>query len=231
MGTLIATVIISFWAVHLFYALSSVQINYLSPIFYSHILLQAYLYTGLFITGHDAMHGVISKSKIINKIFGWLSSLLFAGLSYSKLIKNHFKHHKNPGTKDDPDFNENSQNFFVWWVTFLFRYITLIQILIMGIIFNLLKIWFSEESIIFFWIIPAMLGTFQLFFFGTYLPHKKPHTESMQPYNSRTQKKNHLWAMLSCYFFGYHHEHHESPKTPWWQLYKLKNRISETTTQ
>jgi beta-carotene ketolase (CrtW type) len=30
--------------------------------------------------------------------------------------------------------------------------------------------------------------------------------------------------MLSCYFFGYHYEHHESPQTPWWKLYQIKNR-------
>lgn len=223
MGILIATFIISFWALHLFYALGNVQINYLNPFFYAHILLQAYLYTGLFITGHDAMHGVISCNKNINKIFGWISSLLFAGLSYNKLIKNHFKHHKNPGTDKDPDFYLKSQNFFIWWIAFLFRYTTITQLLIMATAFNILKFWFDEKSLIIFWIIPAFLGTFQLFFFGTYLPHKKPHTENMLPHNSRTQKKNHLWAMLSCYFFGYHHEHHDSPKTPWWLLYRLKD--------
>lgn len=223
MGILIAALIISFWALHLFYSLSNVQINYLNPFFYVHILLQAYLYTGLFITGHDAMHGVISGNKNINKIFGWISSLLFAGLSYNKLIKNHFKHHKNPGTEMDPDFYLKSQNFFIWWIVFLFRYTTITQLVIMAVVFNILKFWFDEKSIIIFWIIPAFLGTLQLFFFGTYLPHKKPHTENMLPHNSRTQKKNHLWAMLSCYFFGYHHEHHDSPKTPWWLLYRLKD--------
>jgi beta-carotene ketolase (CrtW type) len=28
--------------------------------------------------------------------------------------------------------------------------------------------------------------------------------------------------MISCYFFGYHFEHHESPQTPWWRLYQSK---------
>jgi beta-carotene/zeaxanthin 4-ketolase len=27
------------------------------------ILLQGYLYTGLFITGHDAMHGTVARNK------------------------------------------------------------------------------------------------------------------------------------------------------------------------
>jgi beta-carotene ketolase (CrtW type) len=222
MGILVALIVISFWLLHLFYSLNYVQVDFTNPLFYLHILLQGYLYTGLFITAHDAMHGTVSDNKFINKSIGWLSTLLFAGLSYSKLIKNHFKHHKNPGEESDPDFYTKSQNFFIWWGTFLWRYTTIIQIIIMAVAFNILKIWFDEFSIIMFWVVPAFLGTFQLFFFGTYLPHKYPHTENMLPHRARTQKRNHLWAMLSCYFFGYHYEHHESPRTPWWKLYKMK---------
>ncbi len=59
----------------------------------------------------------------------------------------------------------------------------------MAVAFNILKIWFDEFSIIMFWVIPAFLETFQLFFFGTYLPHKYPHTKNMQLYKARTQKK------------------------------------------
>ena len=223
MGILIALIIISIWASHLFFSLLYVNVDFTNAVFYLHILLQGYLYTGLFITAHDAMHGTVSKNKIINNVFGWISTLLFAGLSYSKLIKNHFKHHKNPGEEADPDFYFKSQNFFIWWWIFLWRYTTIMQLIIMAVAFNILKIWFDEDSIILFWVVPAFLGTFQLFFFGTYLPHKYPHTENMQPHKARTQKRNHFGAMLSCYFFGYHYEHHESPKTPWWKLYKLKD--------
>lgn len=222
MGILIAVLIITFWLSHLVYILNFVEVNFTSPFFYLHIFIQAYFYTGLFITGHDAMHGTISKNKNINKAIGMISTFLFAGLSYNRLIKNHFMHHKHPGEESDPDFYIKSQNFFVWWGIFMRRYTTITQLIIMAVAFNILKIWFSDLTLIMFWVIPAFLGTLQLFFFGTYLPHKYPHTENMQPHNARTQKKNHLWAMLSCYFFGYHHEHHESPRTPWWQLYKMK---------
>ncbi|MBW6460683.1 MAG: fatty acid desaturase [Bacteroidales bacterium] len=51
----------------------------------------------------------------------------------------------------------------------------------------------------------------------------RPHTEEMQPHNARTLRKNHLWAMLSCYFFGYHNEHHMTPRIPCWQLYQSKS--------
>lgn len=222
MGILIACAIILLWFSHLIYILNFIDIDLTKPFFYLHIFIQAYLYTGLFITGHDAMHGTVSSNKKVNKLIGITSTFLFAGLSYNRLIKNHFQHHKHPGEESDPDFYTRSQNFFVWWFWFMVRYTTLTQLLIMAAAFNILKIWFNDATLIFFWVLPAFLGTLQLFYFGTYLPHKYPHTENMIPHNARTQKKNHLWAMLSCYFFGYHHEHHESPKTPWWQLYKMK---------
>ena len=226
MGIVISSTVIIFWLLHLIYSLSYVEVNFASPLFYFHVLLQGYLYTGLFITGHDAMHGNISANKSINQIFGTLASFLFAGLSYSRLMKNHFKHHANPGLDDDPDFYTKSQNFIIWWAVFMFRYTTISQIIIMAIAFNLLKIFFQETSIWFFWVIPAFVGTLQLFFFGTYLPHRYPHEQNMKPHNARTQRANHVWAMLSCYFFGYHFEHHASPKTPWWKLYQLK-RLGE----
>lgn len=222
MGIIIAFAIILLWMSHLIYILNFVDISFTNPFFFIHIFIQAYLYTGLFITGHDAMHGTVSSNKIANKLIGIISTFLFAGLSYNRLIKNHFQHHKHPGEESDPDFYIKSQNFFAWWFWFMVRYTTLTQLLIMAAAFNILKIWFNDATLVVFWVLPAFLGTLQLFFFGTYLPHKYPHTENMSPHNARTQKKNHLWAMLSCYFFGYHHEHHESPKTPWWQLYKLK---------
>lgn len=210
------------WGFHLFYCLSYVNVNWTNPSFYIHVFLQGYLYTGLFITGHDAMHRTISKNNKVNYVFGVISSFLFAGLSYRKLLTNHFQHHKNPGTENDPDFYIYSQNFILWWLVFLKRYATITQVIIMATLFNVLKIWFVEISIFAFWVIPAFLGTIQLFYFGTYLPHRYPHTDKMKPHNARTQKKNHLWGMLTCYFFGYHLEHHESPGTPWWRLYKLK---------
>ncbi len=223
MGILISLTIIFIWLFHLIYILNFIEVNFLSFWFYFHLFLQTYFYTGLFITAHDAMHGSISKNKIINKSLGTAATFLYAGLSYNRLIKNHFKHHKDPGDNSDPDFSTHSQNFFVWWATFMFRYATLIQIIIMALAFNILKIWFSEISIWMFWVVPAILSSIQLFYFGTYIPHKYPHHHKMMPHKARTQKRNHLWAMLSCYFFGYHFEHHESPKTPWWQLYKIKD--------
>ncbi len=222
MGILIALIIIFTWFFHLSYMFVYLEPSFTSVTFYIHILLQVYLYTGLFITAHDSMHRTVSKNKTINKLVGQISTFLYAGLSYNRLIKNHFKHHKTPGSENDPDYNIKSQNFFIWWGSFMIRYATIWQLLIMAAAFNILKIYVPEINLWFFWVIPAILSSMQLFYFGTYLPHKQPHTHEMEPHKARTQKKNHLWAMISCYFFGYHFEHHESPQTPWWRLYQSK---------
>ena len=229
MGLIIGISIILLWAGHLFFALDFVNVDYLSPVFYLHILLQAYLYTGLFITGHDAMHGAVHSNRKINNVVGYLSVFFYAGMSYRKLVKNHYLHHRFPAEGKDPDFYTRSQNFWIWWAVFFGRYLTVIQLVVMAVFFNLLIIWFDKAAVISFWVIPAFLSTFQLFYVGTYLPHKRPHLDSMKPHNARTQRRNHLWAMLSCYFFGYHHEHHETPFVPWWQLYKAKNRNLAST--
>ena len=222
MGILVALIIISAWIIHLILSLVYLKVNFFDPFFYFNIFIQAYLFTGLFITAHDSMHRTLSKNIKLNRLFGQLSTFLFACMSYNRLLKNHMYHHRYPGTENDPDFSSFTQNFFIWWGLFLWRYTTILQIVLMGIIFNILKIWFNELNILMFWVLPAFLSTLQLFFFGTYLPHKRPHIHKMLPHNARTQKKNHVWAMLSCYFFGYHFEHHENPGIPWWQLYRTK---------
>ncbi len=224
MGLFFALSIIIIWGAHLFYTLQYVNIDFTSPLFYVHVIFQTWIYTGLFITGHDAMHRTVSKNAIANKTIGTIAVALYAGMSYRKLIKNHWEHHKFPGTKYDPDFSVKYQNFWIWWSIFMYKYITISQLIIMAVGYNLLAYFFPEKSVVFFWLIPAFLSTLQLFYFGTYRPHRYPHSEKMKPHNARTQKLNHLWALISCYFFGYHNEHHCYPGTPWWKLYKVKEQ-------
>lgn len=225
MGITIAITIILVWGFHLFYSLNSVIIEPGNSYVYLHVLIQGFLYTGLFITGHDAMHKTVARGIKTNKFFGYLTCFLFAGLSFNRLLKNHKLHHKYPASEEDPDYSTKSQNFFYWFLLFMKRYVTITQLVIMAITFNLLKFLFSDISLIVFWVIPAFLGTFQLFYFGTYVPHKVPHTEEMMPHKARTQKGNLVLGFLSCYYFGYHYEHHESPTTPWWGLPRYKKTI------
>lgn len=219
-GIFIAFAIIAAWALLLFYLLSAYTVQWYSPLTYLLVLAQTHLYTGLFITAHDAMHGAVSDNKMLNKRVGQFAALLFAFNSYNRLFPKHHEHHMYAATDKDPDYHK-SQNFLIWYFSFLKQYITWWQIVAMALTYNLLKLFFPQENVILFWIVPSVLATFQLFFFGTYLPHRGEHSPADR-HKSSSLPKNHLWAFLSCYFFGYHWEHHQYPGSPWWTLWKKK---------
>jgi beta-carotene ketolase (CrtW type) len=226
MGLLIAWVIILTWLGHLVWLLAFSEWPVTSPWVLLSIAVQTYLYTGLFITAHDAMHGLVSTHRPVNRAIGNVATFLFAALSYTRLKEKHQLHHRYPGGADDPDFYTGSQNFFKWWFSFMRNYITWPQIIILAIVFNVLQIWIPQWKLLLFWILPSILSTFQLFYFGTYRPHRLPHEASMMPHHARSQKRSHWRAMISCYFFGYHFEHHAFPGTPWWKLYQIKNQYN-----
>lgn len=217
-GVLIAIIIISLWVTVLLFLLTY-NVNFYDPLIYLFVLVQTHLYTGLFITAHDAMHGVVSKNKKINKFIGSLAALLFAYNFYFRLFPKHHEHHKYVASDKDPDYHTGS--FFIWYFNFLKQYITWYQILLMALTYNLLILIFPTPNVILFWIIPSILATLQLFYFGTYLPHRGEHAPENR-HKSSSLKKNHFVAFFSCYFFGYHYEHHNAPAVPWWQLYKEK---------
>ncbi len=227
MGLIIALVIIALWCGHLWWTLLHAPLAGASALEWLlvgvHVLVQGYLSTGLFITAHDAIHGTVSPRKSINDAVGTLSAFLFAGLSYRRLSINHHLHHAHPADDhDDPDYHA-SNSYVPWFAAFMRHYASWSQFIIMGVAFNVLKIWIPEPRLWVYWVIPAFLGAFQLFTIGTYLPHRKPHTHDM-PHNARSMRLNHALAMLSCYFFGYHTEHHLSPGTPWWRLWRVKEQ-------
>jgi beta-carotene ketolase (CrtW type) len=218
-GVIIAFAIILGWVGLLFYLLVYYPINYYSPFTYLLFLLQTHLYTGLFITAHDSMHGIVSKNRYINEWIGRICTTLFAFNFYSNLYKKHHLHHRFVATEKDPDYHTGG--FWAWYLKFALEYVNFWQILMMAITYNLLKLYLPTENLIVYWMLPSIVSTFQLFYFGTYLPHKGEH-EKENIHKARSQKKNHFWAFMTCYFFGYHYEHHASPATPWWLLYTKK---------
>lgn len=217
-GIGIAFTILICWFLHLYFLLHQ-NLTFNNFYLFVGILIQTHLYTGLFITSHDSIHGVVSpKYPRINRLLGQTATLLFAFNRYSILEKKHHLHHQFVNTEKDPDVHQG--NFFIWWFKFMKQYISWQQIIAMAIAYNVLKNWFPMWNLILFWELPAILSTLQLFYFGTYLPHMGIHNNE---HHSGTQNKNHLWAFISCYFFGYHYEHHAFPYLPWWQLPKAKN--------
>jgi beta-carotene ketolase (CrtW type) len=221
-GVIIALTVIFIWFVSLYFLLR-LDILWSNPLVYLGILIQTHLYTGLFITAHDAMHGIVSENKKLNHTIGWISAILFSYNFYWRLFPKHHEHQRFVATDKDPDYHPSGK-FFIWYLSFIRQYVSIWQILLMAITFNILKLFLPTENLIVFWMLPAILSTLQLFYFGTYLPHMG---ESDNQHHSKSQSKNHIWAFFSCYFFGYHYEHHDSPGTPWWRLWKVKEDLEK----
>lgn len=219
-GLFVASIVILVWMLSLFLVLRYVS-NLYNPLNILWVLWLTHLYTGLFITAHDSFHGTVSDNKTANYLIGILCITLYAAFNYKKVKFEHQLHHKAVATKDDPDYYEGS--FFRWYWKFLMHYISIVQIIILALAFNVIHYLTGvpKANLVLFWIVPPLLSTFQLFYFGTYQPHNHPETID-NIHKTRSQKKNHIWGFISCYFFGYHLEHHKKPFLPWWKLWAEK---------
>ena len=213
-GLLIALLVIGCWALGTVW-LMEWPVDWANPLLYLFVLIQMHLYTGLFITAHDAMHGTVTGNHAVNSAVGYLCTFLYAGFWYPALYAKHHAHHRHVHTMQDPDYYQGS--FWLWYFRFMRNYLSVWQIIWMAVLFNILKIWIPQVNLLLFWVAPALLSTLQLFYFGTYLPHRGQHRNRHQ---ARSQRRNHLLAFFSCYFFGYHYEHHATPGIPWWRLWQ-----------
>jgi beta-carotene ketolase (CrtW type) len=193
------------------------------------IALRTFFHTGLFVTAHDAMHGTVSiDHPRLNHLMGRLCTTLYAFLPYSALQSKHQLHHQHPATELDPDFCE--QGIGRWYLQFMRGYLVgvpcqQIGTLLLGMAAVFIGLyWLGQVSIanlLLFWVLPILLSSLQLFYFGTFLPHHSPAT--LGRHRSRSSNFSTLWSLLTCYHFGYHWEHHEYPQLPWYKLPSVKN--------
>jgi beta-carotene/zeaxanthin 4-ketolase len=227
-GLLSALIIIVVWLASLIFALSSELSRVPVGLIVLMMLWQTFLYTGLFITAHDAMHGaVFPGNKNVNKFFGVLSVSLYALFSYALLLDKHWRHHRFSGTEQDPDFHDGRhKGFWRWYFHFMFTYIGWKQILGMAIVFNVLNhlLGIPTLNLLLFWVTPALLSTLQLFYFGTFLPHRELEEPFTDKHRARSNDYRVLLSFLSCYHFGYHWEHHAYPYVPWWKLPSMRRQ-------
>jgi len=186
------------------------------------IVAQAWLSTGLFIVAHDCMHGSFAPGHPrVNRAVGTLCLGAYAALSYRALHPKHHAHHDAPGTEADPDFHAGAPRAALpWFVRFFMGYYThgqILRITLAAILYMLLGA--SLINIVAFWAVPALLALGQLFFFGTFLPHRHDDAPFADHHNARGNALSPLASIATCFHFGtYHHEHHLSPRTPWWRL-------------
>lgn len=230
-GLLVAWIIVMLWLSSLGF-LSAIDVAQLTPAgIWPAVLGRTFIQTGLFIVAHDAIHGVVVPSdRRLNHWIGQLTLTLYALLPYQKLSLNHWQHHRHPGQANDPDFHDGThRNAFAWYLKFMKGYLDgkqrIVLLVGMGLIFFTLHLGLhiSIPNLLLFWVLPIVLSSIQLFFFGTYLPHRSYSADVAEPGSEQTHhitSSNYavVWSFLSCYHFGYHWEHHEYPSLPWYRL-------------
>lgn len=222
MGLLVALTIMAIWAASTIFLVTQNLDEMPNWAIAIAMLWQTFLYTGLFVTAHDAMHGVIyPKSRKINDLVGAIAARIYALFSLKQLAEKHWQHHNHPASEIDPDFHDGKhQNFFAWYWHFSTRYWSWTRLLGLMVIFNLIThfLHIPDANLTLFWIVPSILSSVQLFYFGSYLPHKEPRGGYTNQHRTETTNLSTFWSFITCYHFGYHQEHHEYPYLPWWKL-------------
>lgn len=225
-GLVITIAIVGFWLTSLVFLLPA-SLAHVSWVWIGLAILgRTFLQTGLFVLAHDAMHmNLIPGSKLLNAWIGVLALGLYACLPYKQCCRNHWKHHRYPAQVGDPDFHDGIHHHPVrWYLKFMRSYLSIrllaTWIISWGLIFlGLNQVGqISLVNFLLFWLVPLALSSMQLFFFGTYLPHR----EQCQELNLSDRGQPYcllLWSFLTCYHFGhYHWAHHQYPQTPWYKL-------------
>jgi len=146
---------------------------------------------------------------------------LYAGFGFDALNRAHHRHHRHSGTAADPDFDDHPPyGFWRWFFKFFVTYFSWTQVALILAVYGVYVFGFgvSPVNALVFWGIPGLLSALQLFTFGTYLPHKPDSAGFADRHNARTNAFPTLLSLLTCFHFGYHHEHHLYPTVPWWRL-------------
>jgi beta-carotene ketolase (CrtW type) len=186
-----------------------------------------WLYVGLFIVAHDCMHGSLSPSPALNRRVGKLCLMLYACFDFDRMVVKHREHHAFAGTPRDPDFfADEAPTFRRWYLKFFREYSTLKQYACITVLSWSYVALFDVPiaNVLVFWALPAILSSLQLFAFGTYLPHRPAPQPFSDHHNARSNDYPRWLSLMTCYHFGYHHEHHLAPHLPWWRLPEARDQ-------
>ncbi|CAK6697352.1 MULTISPECIES: fatty acid desaturase [unclassified Synechococcus] len=201
------------------------------------VLGRTFLQTGLFIVGHDAMHGTLwPERKRWNHRIGALALQLYAALPYRACRRNHHRHHRAPVSALDPDGPPHPGSGVVsWYIRFMAGYLSWLQMmrllggwLLLALVAQVLSVALVNtgagssavsaiSNVLLFYSLPLLLSSLQMFAFGTYLPHRQQrHSQGLGAIESLNLSAP--LSLLACYHFGYHREHHQWPDLAWFQL-------------
>ncbi len=232
LGVGLAAAIVAAWAALHIYGVFMVSISLTGG--WKAVLLvvaETWLSAGMFIVAHDAMHGSLSPSiPGLNKWIGRLCLGLYAFFPYDIVATKHYAHHRFSGRAGDPDFHvENPSSFWPWYWRFFTEYFGVWQFVAIFALVVIYAVLLHAQisNILIFWALPAIASSFQLFIFGTWLPHRREDGDFCDRHNARTLEFGWLASLAACFHFGYHIEHHRSPGAPWWMLPNVRaNRLA-----
>lgn len=185
-------------------------------------VMQCWLSVGVFIISHDAMHGTLAPRRPkVNAAIGATLLFLYAGFSWKRMRSAHFAHHKHAGGGSDPDFDTgNPADFLRWYTTFLRRYFGWRSAAFISTVVTSywLVLGIPMAQIVLLYGLPAIASSMQLFYFGTFRPHRHEAGGFADRHNARSETFPELISLATCFHFGYHLEHHRRPDLPWWAL-------------
>jgi beta-carotene ketolase (CrtW type) len=228
-GIVFAALILLGWLLSLVLLLAAPQAWLPAPLLLAALLLRTQLQTGLFIVGHDAMHGVLLPERPLwNDRLGAAVLALYAGLPYRHCRQNHQQHHQRTATAADPDFQvDPAAGVLGWYGRFMAGYLSAAQMA------RLLAAWAAlallagmggsagwrqiSARLLLACILPLLFSSLQLFLVGTYLPHRRQRLPLQRAAADNLPLPGWL-SLLACYHFGYHREHHSAPRLAWFQL-------------
>lgn len=222
MGLVVAAVVVTAWFASLALGLV-VEIGFGTPAQMASLVgvlaVRTFLYAGLFITAHDAMHGVVAPGhRTVNDATGRLCLALYAWLGWERMRDGHMKHHQHPTAATDPDASADPR-YFPWLFAFFRSYIDAPVIVRNGLTVTALYLCgVSILDIAVVFVLPAWLSILQLFTFGTWAPHRPRAGRDVDEHRAVSSDVSPLVSFFACYHFGYHWEHHAFPHVPWWGL-------------
>jgi len=222
-GLVLAAAIFGAWVLVHVWAIFVFHLDWRSlPLALGAAAVQCWLSVGLFIVSHDAMHGSLAPGRPrLNAAVGATLLFLYAGFGWRKMRDAHFAHHGAPGSRDDPDFDaDHPRHFGRWYLSFLKRYFGWRSGLYVSLVVATYWLAFGVPmaKIVLLYGLPAIGSSLQLFYFGTFRPHRHDEGSFADRHNARSEAFGPALSLATCFHFGYHHEHHLSPHVPWWGL-------------
>ncbi len=172
------------------------------------------------------MHGAVAPSNPkLNQFMGRLAGTLYAGLDYDSMRAAHQEHHAHTGILEkDPDFHAGDPGLIPWAAKFIKKYLTIKQMVILNVMVGAVQISGAPyKNMVIFLLCAGLLSAAQLFYFGTYVPHRPPKDSPQEVMT--WEKSNPTWAttrlasFLTCYHFDCHVEHHGNPRLAWYELW------------